>query len=114
MITQKFLQQKTITTQQAKSAYPELTLTSTPNNNTSLATQVKRQFKNGYARLITNNIYRLTLSKTVTVMDKSDIDNDLKTIGLTPDQIQYIEQTNHTVTINITMSPNLLNKLMKG
>lgn len=114
MINQTFLQQKTITTEQAKSVYPELTLTSTPNHDASLAAQVKHQFQTGLARLITNNIYRLTLSKNTTVMDKPELDLALAVLNLETNDIQYIEQNNSNIVVNLTVRPKLVEKIKKG
>lgn len=114
MINQKFPQQKTITTKQVQATYPTALLKSMPKRNVSLEAQVKRQFKQGLARHISNNIYRLTLSKNTTVIDKPELDKALAPLKIKPNQIQYIEQSNNNIIVNITVLPSLVKKFMKG
>ena len=111
---QKLIPKQPVTPKQAQSVYPKTTLTSRPNNDTSLAAQVKRQFKQGYARHISNNVYRLTLSKNTTVLDKPELDLKLQSLGLSSQDIQYIEQNNHNIVVNLTVPTNLVNKWKKG
>lgn len=107
---QKLTSQQPVTPKQAQSVYPQTTLVSRPNIDTSLAAQVKRQFKQGYARHISNNIYRLTLSKNTTVLDKLELDLKLQSLGLSSQDIQYIEQNNHNIVVNLTVPINLVTK----
>ena len=91
--------------------YPNITMTSNPTTDTSLAAQVKRQFKNGTARHITNNIYRLTLSKQQPDMTRYSLEQELKVLNLKPKQIQYIEQTKlGNIVINLTVSKYMIKK----
>lgn len=111
IISKAILEEKPVTTEQAKMAYPNITMTSNPTTDTSLATQVKRQFKNGTARHITNNIYRLTLSKQKHVMTRYDLEKELKSLNLKPNQIQYIDQTPlGNIVINLTVSKYMIKK----
>lgn len=104
IISNAILEEKPVTTEQAKMAYPNITITSNPTTDTSLAAQVKHQFKNGTARHITNNIYRLTLSKQQPNMTRYDLEKELKVLNLKPKQIQYIEQTTlGNIVINLTV-----------
>ena len=111
IISKSILESKPVTTEQAKMAYPNVTMTSNPTTDTSLAAQVKRQFKNGTARHITNNIYRLTLSKQKHVMTRYDLEKELKPLNLKPNQIQYIDQTPlGSIVINLTVSKYMIKK----
>lgn len=111
IISNAILEEKPVTTEQAKMIYPNITMTSNPTTDTSLAAQVKRQFKNGTARHITNNIYRLTLSKQQPVMTHYDLEKELKVLNLKPKQIQYIEQTTlGNIVINLTVSKYMIKK----
>ena len=111
IISNTILEEKPVTTEQAKMAYPNITMTSNPTTDTSLAAQVKRQFKNGTARHITNNIYRLTLSKQQPNMTHYDLEKELKVLNLKPKQIQYIEQTTlGNIVINLTVSKYMIKK----
>lgn len=112
-ITKSILKQKPVTIEQAKAAYPRITLTATPTHDTSLAAQVRRQFKNNLAWPTGNNIYRLILSKNTTVMDKPELDKALAPLGLKPHQIQYIGQNNHDIIVNLTVSPYFVKKFKK-
>ena len=86
-------------------------MTSNPTTDTSLAAQVKRQFKNGTARHITNNIYRLTLSKQQPVMTRYDLEKEIQALNLKPNQIQYIDQTTlGDIVINLTISNYMIKK----
>lgn len=107
---QELISEQPVTPKQAQSVYPQATLVSRPNIDTSLAAQVKRQFKQGYARHISNNVYRLTLSKNTTVLDKSELDLKLQSLGLSSQDIQYIEQNNHNIVVNLTVPINLVTK----
>ena len=114
IITKSVLTKKTVTPEQAHAAYPDLTLTFTPNTDTSLAAQVKRQFKNNTVHHMTGDIYRLTLSKKQGHITKYDIDDELKPLNLEPKQIQYVDQdTRGNVTINITVDKNTITKWIK-
>lgn len=111
IISNAILEEKPVTTEQAKMAYPNITMTSNPTTDTSLAAQVKRQFKNGTARHITNNIYRLTISKQQPVMTRYDLEKELKALNLKPNQIQYIDQTTlGNIVINLTVSKYMIKK----
>ena len=111
IISNAILEEKPVTTEQAKKIYPNITMTSNPTTDTSLAAQVKRQFKNGTARHITNNIYRLTLSKQQPNMTHYDLEKELKVLNLKPKQIQYIEQTTlGNIVINLTVSKYMIKK----
>ena len=111
IISNAILEEKPVTTEQAKMAYPNITMTSNPTTDTSLAAQVKRQFKNGTARHITNNIYRLTLSKQQPHMTRYSLEQELKVLNLKPKQIQYIEQTKlGNIVINLTVSKYMIKK----
>jgi hypothetical protein len=111
IISNAILEEKPVTTEQAKMAYPNITMTSNPTTDTSLAAQVKRQFKNGTARHITNNTYRLTLSKQQHNMTRYDLEKELKVLNLKPKQIQYIEQTTlGNIVINLTVSKYMIKK----
>ena len=111
IISNAILEEKPVTTEQAKMIYPNITMTSNPTTDTSLAAQVKRQFKNGIARHITNNIYRLTLSKQQPNMTHYDLEKELKVLNLKPKQIQYIEQTTlGNIVINLTVSKYMIKK----
>ena len=111
IISNAILEEKPVTTEQAKMIYPNITMTSNPTTDTSLAAQVKRQFKNGTARHITNNIYRLTLSKQQPNMTHYDLEKELKVLNLKPKQIQYIEQTTlGNIVINLTVSKYMIKK----
>lgn len=69
--------------------------------NTSLLSQVQRQLQNGYARYITNGIYRFTLSKQgEEYMTKYQLDEQLAPTYKSTN-IQYIEQTRGNIVINI-------------
>lgn len=92
---------ETVSLEQAKSAYPYVTISHQPQTDTSLAAQVKRQFANGSPRHITNGLYQLSLSKNRTVMDKPEIDTELAPLGLQPKNIQFVSQTNSDVTVII-------------
>ena len=109
IISNAILEEKPVTTEQAKMIYPNITMTSNPTTDTSLAAQVKRQFKNGTARHITNNIYCLTLSKQQPNMTHYDLEKELKVLNLKPKQIQYIEQTTlGSIVINLTVSKYMI------
>lgn len=109
IISNAILEEKPVTTEQAKMIYPNITMTSNPTTDTSLAAQVKRQFKNSTARHITNNIYRLTLSKQQPNMTHYDLEKELKVLNLKPKQIQYIEQTTlGNIVINLTVSKYMI------
>lgn len=111
IISNAILEEKPVTTEQAKMIYPNITMTSNPTTDTSLAAQVKRQFKNGTARHITNNIYRLTLSKQQPNMTHYDLEKELEVLNLKPKQIQYIEQTTlGNIVINLTVSKYMIKK----
>ena len=111
IISNAILEEKPVTTEQAKMIYPNITMTSNPTTDTSLAAQVKRQFKNGTARHITNNIYCLTLSKQQPNMTHYDLEKELKVLNLKPKQIQYIEQTTlGNIVINLTVSKYMIKK----
>ena len=111
IISNAILEEKPVTIEQAKMIYPNITMTSNPTTDTSLAAQVKRQFKNGTARHITNNIYRLTLSKQQPDMTRYSLEQELKVLNLKPKQIQYIEQTNlGNIVINLTVSKYMIKK----
>ena len=111
IISKSILESKPVTIEQAKMIYPNITMTSNPTTDTSLAAQVTRQFKNGTARHITNNIYRLTLSKQQPVMTRYNLEKELKALNLKPNQIQYIDQTPlGSIVINLTVSKYMIKK----
>ena len=110
IISKSILESKPVTIEQAKMIYPNITMTSNPTTDTSLAAQVKRQFKNGTARHITNNIYRLTLSKQQPDMTRYSLEQELKVLNLKPKQIQYIEQKLGNIVINLTVSKYMIKK----
>ena len=111
IISNAILEEKPVTIEQAKMIYPNITMTSNPTTDTSLAAQVKRQFKNGTARHITNNIYRLTLSKQQPDMTRYSLEQELKVLNLKPKQIQYIDQTPlGSIVINLTVSKYMIKK----
>ena len=111
IITDAILNEESLTKEQAHKIYPYLKRSYRPTTDTSFAAQVKRAIERNTLRHITNNIYRLTLSKLETVVDKDQIDLSLKPLGLKPNMIQYIEQTNSNLVINLTLPPKLLQKI---
>lgn len=113
IITDAILKQEPLTKEQAHKIYPYLKRSYRPTTDTSFAAQVKRAIELNTIRHITNNIYRLTLSKLETVVDKDQLDSNLKQLGLKPNMIQYIEQTNSNLVINLTLPSNLIKKILQ-
>lgn len=113
IITDAILKQEPLTKEQAHKIYPYLKRSYRPTTDTSFAAQVKRAIELNTIRHITNNIYRLTLSKLETVVDKDQLDSNLKQLGLKPNMIQYIEQTNSNLVINLTLPSNLIQKILQ-
>ena len=103
IITDAILKEEPLTKEQAHTIYPYLKKSYRPTTDTSFVAQVKRAFKYNTIRHITADIYRLTLSKLDTVVDKPELDQQLKPLGLQSKQIHYIEQTNSNLVVNLTI-----------
>ena len=92
--------------------YPETTvLPNIKDHESSLIEQIKYQLKFKKARHITNNIYQFRLSKTQSTMDYPSIIEQLSDLYIEKNKIQYVEQTSHDFTINLTLSNYKIKKL---
>ena len=113
IITNAILKEEPLTKEQAHTIYPYLKKSYRPTNDTSFVAQVKRAFKYNRIRHITADIYRLTLSKLDTVVDKPELDQQLKPLGLQSKQIHYIEQTNSNLVVNLTIPSKIVDKILQ-
>lgn len=113
IITDAILKEEPLTKEQAHTIYPYLKKSYRPTTDTSFVAQVKRAFKYNTIRHITADIYRLTLSKLDTVVDKPELDQQLKPLGLQSKQIHYIEQTNSNLVVNLTIPSKIVDKILQ-
>lgn len=113
IITDAILKEEPLTKEQAHQIYPYLKRSYRPTTDTSFTAQVKRAFKYNTIRHITADIYRLTLSKLDTVIDKPELDQQLKPLGLQSKQIHYIEQTNSNLVVNLTIPSKIVDKILQ-
>lgn len=113
IITDAILKEEPLTKEQAHTIYPYLKKSYRPTTDTSFVAQVKRAFKYNTIRHITTDIYRLTLSKLDTVVDKPELDQQLKPLGLQSKQIHYIEQTNSNLVVNLTIPSKIVDKILQ-
>lgn len=113
IITDAILKEEPLTKEQAHTIYPYLKKSYRPTTDTSFVAQVKRAFKYNTIRHITADIYRLTLSKHDTVVDKPELDQQLKPLGLQSKQIHYIEQTNSNLVVNLTIPSKIVDKILQ-
>ena len=113
IITDAILKEEPLTKEQAHTIYPYLKKSYRPTTDTSFVAQVKRAFKYDRIRHITDDIYRLTLSKLDTVVDKPELDQQLKPLGLQSKQIHYIEQTNSNLVVNLTIPSKIVDKILQ-
>lgn len=113
IITDAILKEEPLTKEQAHTIYPYLKKSYRPTTDTSFVAQVKRAFKYNTIIHITADIYRLTLSKLDTVVDKPELDQQLKPLGLQSKQIHYIEQTNSNLVVNLTIPSKIVDKILQ-
>ena len=113
IITDAILKEEPLTKEQAHTIYPYLKKSYRPTTDTSFAAQVQRAFKYNTIRHITADIYRLTLSKLDTVVDKPELDQQLEPLGLQSKQIHYIEQTNSNLVVNLTIPSKIVDKILQ-
>jgi hypothetical protein len=113
IITDAILKEEPLTKEQAHTIYPYLKKSYRPTTDTSFVAQVKRAFKYDRIRHITGDIYRLTLSKLDTIVDKPELDQQLKPLGLQSKQIHYIEQTNSNLVVNLTIPSKIVDKILQ-